>query len=57
MEEVLPGRETAGSREQRRDQKRAIGDAVHGSHRAKEEDRVGTVALPSLYRLILVSHR
>lgn len=40
MEEVLPGRETSGSREQRRDQKKAVGDALHGAHRAKEEDRV-----------------
>ena len=40
MEEVLPGRETSGSREQRRDQKKAIGDSLHGAHRAKEEDRV-----------------
>jgi hypothetical protein len=39
-EEVLPGRETSGSREQRRDQKRAVGDALHGAHRDKEEGRV-----------------
>jgi hypothetical protein len=39
-EEVLPGRETSGSHEQRRDQKRAAGDALHGAHRDKEEGRV-----------------
>jgi hypothetical protein len=39
-EEVLPGKETSGSREQRRDQKRAVGDALHGAHRDKEEGRV-----------------
>lgn len=42
MEELLPGRETSGSREQRRDQKRAVGEAIHGAHRQKEEERVRT---------------
>lgn len=39
-EEVLPGKETGGSREQRRDQRKAVGEALHGAHRDKEEGRV-----------------
>lgn len=45
MDELLPGRETSGSREQKRDQKRAVGDAIHGAHRYKEEERVKAVCL------------
>ena len=47
MEELLPGKETSGSNEARRDQKRAAGDALHGAHRDKEEGRVSRL-LPSI---------
>ena len=40
MDELLPGKETSGSRDQRRDQKRAAGDALHAAHRYKEDERV-----------------
>lgn len=54
MEELLPGRETAGSKEARRDQKRAAGEALHGAHRDKEEARVRKCMFYSRYCVLSV---
>jgi hypothetical protein len=43
MDELLPGRETSGSRDQRRDQRKAVGEATRAAHRDKEDMRVSRV--------------
>ena len=48
MEEYLPDKALAGSREHRIDKKRSIGDMLHGAHRYNEEERDGLTVSESV---------
>ena len=41
MQELLPERDPAGSRERRLDQRKEVGAATHEAHRASEQGRDG----------------